>query len=87
MAKNRYLADTAPDSPADRQFAITPHDTNDLAEVTRSVYVGTGGDVVIVDRHGSQVTWKNAQTGSILPIRAARVLLTGTTASNLIGLV
>ncbi|NUA26097.1 spike base protein, RCAP_Rcc01079 family [Cupriavidus basilensis] len=72
--------------PSETYFAITPHDTNDFAEVANSIRVGTGGDVAAVRLDGTAVTFKNVAAGEMLPIRARRVNLTGTTATDLVGL-
>lgn len=72
--------------PCRAPYAITPHNTNALPEVTKGIYVGTAGDVRLVGV-GSEtpVTYKNLPNGSYINVRAKRVLVTGTTASDLIG--
>lgn len=82
------FADTAPSltSPLERGFSITPHDTNALAHVTRELYVGTGGTIVMELKHGDNVTLANVPDGARLPYRAAKVLATSTTASGMVGL-
>ncbi|MGT2429234.1 spike base protein, RCAP_Rcc01079 family [Cupriavidus basilensis] len=72
--------------PSETYFAITPHDTNDFAEIANSIRVGTGGDVVAVRIDGTPVLFKNCAAGEPLPIRARRVNATGTTATDLVGL-
>lgn len=54
----------------------------------RALYVGTGGDVVIVTGRGEQVTFRGVPSGSLLPVMAATVKSTanGTTASNIVGI-
>ena len=75
------------DAPATKAFAITPSDSTKFDETVRAIYVGVGGDVVVVVKDGeAAITFKNAQTGSILPIRCVRVNSTSTTATNLVGL-
>ena len=69
-------------------LAITPNDSNDLAYLVRLIYVGTAGDVSVIDAKGNTAIFKNCTAGSHVggaPI--ARVKVTGTTASNLVGLV
>lgn len=72
--------------PAFDGFGITPDDGTDLSQVTRAVWVGNGGSVIVVLAGGGQVTLANVVGGSILPIQAKRILATGTTASGLVGL-
>jgi hypothetical protein len=69
-------------------LTITPNDSNDLAYVVRLIYVGTAGDISVIDTKGNTATFKNCPAGTNVggaPI--ARVKATGTTASNLVGLV
>ncbi|WP_276681463.1 spike base protein, RCAP_Rcc01079 family [Thalassolituus oleivorans] len=75
------------DSVAESAFAITPSDANQLAIATRSLYIGTGGDLVVqLVEDTAPITFINVISGSILPIRVQKVLSTGTTATDLIGL-
>lgn len=69
-------------------FVITPSDSaaNNFARPANSIRVGTGGDVVAIRRDGTAVTFKNCPSGETLPIRAIRVNVSGTTASDLVGL-
>jgi len=74
------------ESPATGGFAVTPTDGVDLLEVTRALYVGGAGDVQVTLQSGSTLIFSNVNAGTFLPIRAVRVLATGTTASSLVGL-
>lgn len=75
-------------SPAISLVAITPSDSTDLTTAVRSIYVGVGGDVCVIDTAGNTVTHVGAPQGSYLgPFTVARVKATGTTATNLIGYV
>ncbi|MGT2505660.1 spike base protein, RCAP_Rcc01079 family [Cupriavidus basilensis] len=67
---------------------MTPSDSsaNNFARPANSIRVGTGGDVVAIRRDGTAVTFKNCPSGETLPIRAIRVNVSGTTASDLVGL-
>ena len=68
-------------------FAITPDDDVDLLQVPRAVWVGTGGDLVIIGPAGSSaVTLANVPDGTLLPISPTRIT-EATTASDLVGIV
>lgn len=73
-------------SPAGHAAAVTPHDTNDLATSSRSLYVGTAGHVAVITVGGETVTFSNVPAGGVVPVRAKRVLVTGTTASNIVAM-
>lgn len=73
--------------PAANAEAVTPHDSNELTYYTRGLYIGVTGDVVVAMRgDGSSITFKNAQAGSVIPIRCKIVKSTGTTATNLVAI-
>ena len=66
---------------------ITPNDGADLPlSVCRAIYVGSGGDISIVDLSGTTVVFTAVLAGSILPVQTARVNATTTTATSLIAL-
>lgn len=73
-------------SPPEAAAALAPDDTARLPHVTRALYVGTGGDVVVEVLSGAVVRLANVQPGSVLPLRIVRVLASGTTAGDLVGL-
>ncbi|MBW9063152.1 hypothetical protein JNB71_07465 [Rhizobium herbae] len=77
----------SPTSPATHGFIVTPSDTIDLPEMTRAIYVGSGGVLAVRLLSGQTVTFAGVSAGSILPLRADRVLATGTTAGSIVGLV
>lgn len=66
--------------------AIVPNDSSDLAEVTRAIYVGGAGDIKVTANGGGTATFVGVAAGTILPVRVVRVFATGTTATNLVGL-
>lgn len=74
------------DGPANDAFAITASDTVDCARVTRGIYVGQTGDVTLVTRNGTTILFKNVPAGCVLPVRASRIKVTGTTADLFVGL-
>ncbi|MCO6185531.1 hypothetical protein [Rhizobium sp. L1K21] len=83
------FAHTAPsiDGPAAHAFSVTPDDNTDLEEVTRGLYCGTAGDIALRMQSGAEVVFTNVAEGSFLPVRASRILATGTTAAAIVGLV
>lgn len=62
--------------------AVTPSDSADLSDVTRGIYVGGAGDLTVA-MSGTNVTISGVTSGTFLPIRATRVLATGTTATKI----
>lgn len=100
MSQDKFRI-TEADQPATEAFAITPNDSADLTYTTRSLYVGSAGDIV-VDMYGPvggadamsrnivtnpmTVTFKNVPAGAVLPICVRRVRATNTTAGSLVGL-
>lgn len=74
------------ESPASHGFDIVPDDASPLASPTRAIYVGNGGHLCVALLSGATVTFQNLPTGSLLPVRAARVFSTRTTATGIIGL-
>ena len=86
--QDRYASRAAgSDGPATHGFAIAPDDGADLAETTRAIYVGSAGNLVAVLASGAELTFASVPSGTVLPVRAARIRATGTSASGLIGLV
>jgi hypothetical protein len=73
--------------PATHGFAVTPHDTNVLSETTRALYVGAAGTLAVVMASGASVTFSGLASGTVLPVRATKVMATGTTAADILGLV
>lgn len=73
-------------SPAIHAAAITPNDSVDLEFPTRSIFVGGDGNLAVIMKGGETVTFTGVVAGMVYPIRVTRVLATGTTAANLVGL-
>ncbi|MBY2967990.1 hypothetical protein HF251_35970 [Rhizobium leguminosarum] len=72
-------------APASRAAVVTPNDTAIVG--ARALYMGTAGDVAIAPRRDMDpVIFKSVPAGTIQPVHAAIVALTGTTASNIIAL-
>ncbi|MER2507454.1 hypothetical protein [Amaricoccus sp.] len=63
--------------PADRGFAITPHASNPLAFVTRALYVGGAGDLVLrLAGEAADITLAAVPAGTLLPLRVSHVRAT-----------
>jgi len=73
------------ESPANDWVAITPSDGTELANIPRALYIGTGGDIVLTDSGGNDVTFQ-VLTGQLLPLRPTFVKATGTTATGIVGI-
>ncbi len=72
--------------PAADAFAVTPSNSTNFTQGTAvGLYVGVTGDVVLVTPAGNAVTFKAAPVG-FLPVACIRVNSTGTTATNIVGL-
>lgn len=65
---------------------ITPSDTVSLAAPARALYVGGAGNISIQPLEGPAVTLVGVPAGALLPISVTRVNVTGTTATDLVGL-
>ena len=74
-------------SPICGGFDIVPDDVVDLPNVTRALVLASGGDVSVVLKNGHAITLRGLTAGVIYPVRASRVLVTGTTAAGLKGLI
>jgi len=71
------------DSPYSNAESITPNDGADLSTRPRALWVGVLGNVAMVIG-GATVTITGVQ--GLIPVRPERILLTGTTATNIISL-
>ena len=67
-------------------FAITASDTTNFTQMASGIFVGVAGTVAVVTEQGNVVSFI-APAGGILPISAKRVNATGTTATDLVGMV
>jgi hypothetical protein len=78
----------SPTAPALDCFAITPSDSLELPRVTKAIYVGESGTLVLRAAAGAEdVTFHNVPAGYILDVRVRFIRATGTTAAALVGLV
>lgn len=74
-------------APAMDSFEITPSNTVYLPVMARALYVGVGGNVVVITPASTSVTFVSVPSGKILPVMAIRINSTNTTATNIVGLV
>lgn len=65
---------------------ITKSDSANLPNVAQALYVGGAGDVAVVTAGGEQLTFVAVPAGTTIPIRVTKVLSSGTSASNIVGL-
>ena len=73
--------------PAVHAFAIAPSDTVALTETTRAVYVGGAGSIAAIMASGASASFAAVPSGTVLPVRLTKVMATGTSASDIVGLV
>lgn len=67
-----------------RHVTITPSDAADLVE-PMLIYCGSDGNIAVEDKYGTAVTYA-VTAGTVLPVLVAKVLSTGTTVTQVIGL-
>lgn len=86
-ATDDYAAwQTPPPGPCRHAAAVAPNDGADLGNVTRRLYVGGTGDLVVVTAAGETATCRAVPAGTVLDIAVARVKATGTTATLIVAL-
>jgi hypothetical protein len=67
-------------NPSTGLFAITPHDTNKLAEPAKGLYCSVAGDLKITTFRGDIVSLAMV-AGGVLPVQVIQVWDTGTDAT------
>lgn len=85
MDSFKNLSDS-PDFSARKLVAVTPHNSNDLAYTTKALFIGTGGNIVVLAEDDTVAVTLKVTDGQILPVRAKRVLATNTTATGIVGM-
>jgi hypothetical protein len=66
--------------------AVTPHNTNDLANTASALWIGTTGNVTVdLETTGENITF-NAVPVGLFKVRVTRVYAAGTSASNIVAL-
>ena len=78
MSDSFAYSAAGPESPGVRHTQITPSDTVPITRRPRSIYCQVAGTCVVVDAHGTALSYTMTQ-GQILPFRGVRINLTGTT--------
>ena len=74
------------ESPAREATLVVPDDAVDLGNTSRSICVGSTGDIAVhMVGESVPIVFKSVPVG-ILPIRADRILATGTIASDIVAL-
>lgn len=68
----------------DTASSVTASDT--APNVFTRLYIGGAGDVAVVTEAGNTVTFTAVPVGTQLDIRVRQVLATGTTATNIVGM-
>lgn len=68
-------------------FSITPNDSTTFTTNTRRIYVGGAGNLTLITADGTTVTFEAVPVGMVLPVQAKAVKATGTTATNLVGMI
>ena len=66
--------------------AVEPSDTEDLATVTRAIFVGGAGSLKLTLASGATVVLAAVAAGTTLPVRATRGWSGGTSATSILAL-
>jgi hypothetical protein len=77
---------TQASDPATNAVLVSPSDSEDLATVTRAVYVGGAGDMKVTMQDSGTVLFSGIPAGTTLPIRVSRIWATTTDATFIIAL-
>lgn len=74
-------------SPASYLMVVTPSDTEPLPVASTALYVGSAGNVSIQAVNDTAPVVVYVPDGALMPVRAAFVMATGTTASEIIAVI
>lgn len=78
-----------------RAAVVTPSNTVDIPSVSTQdgsgnngcvLYIGGDGDLAVITAGGDTVTFVGLLAGTFFPVQVTRVLVTGTTATDIIAL-
>ncbi len=64
--------------------AVTTSDTANLPFITRFLFVGGAGNLAVQFPNGTNCTFTGVTAGTQIPLCVAKVLATGTTATNIV---
>jgi len=78
--------ETPPYASCRHAAAVTTSDTVDLTNVSRFLFVGGAGNLVVIMQDGTTVTLTGIAAGTLLPLAVSRVKATSTTATNILAL-
>lgn len=71
-------------SPVFAHYAnVTPHDSTELGNYARALFIGSAGNVVVTSPAGDVARFGPLGNGTTLNVEAKLVLSTGTTAANI----
>lgn len=73
-------------SSARKLFAVTPHNTNELTDIPKGLYIGGAGNIEIIAVDDTDPVILMVTAGQILPIRAKIVKAANTTATGIVAL-
>ncbi len=74
-------------APCRHAAAVVPHDSNELAFVTKQIYIGGAGNIALKLRNSpAAVTFVGVSAGQVLDVAAVLVMSTNTTATNIVAL-
>lgn len=66
------------------ESAINATANNTTTFTASALYVGTGGNIQVIDASGNTTVFTNIPDGSILPVLVTRIFVTNTTASGFV---
>lgn len=76
----------SPSGPARDAFMVTPHDTSELPRLPKALLIGVAGTLTLRAVDSTSDVTMTVAAGQIVPIRAAHVRATGTSAGQIVGL-
>jgi len=65
--------------------SVTPSDSVEIP-ITRSLYIGTSGNLKVTMADGQEITFLNLVAGTIFPVQVIKVWSTSTTVTSIVAL-